>query len=175
MPTASCATSHVASLKSNKPPECFMSRSPLLLHVPGSVSLTHVDCFFDSLSSFPSLTDPFWPYLTILLLLGTTLLSPSPCHAVVCFFFFIILCSRFTCPITASFKGCCRHFDHRRDSRVWEKITLNFLTKQITNYFYSLYWVSIFLSVGVSSGQEQAFRLELRDLSSLIWQWFYVR
>lgn len=120
MPTASRATSHVASLKSNKPPECFISRSPLPLHVPGSVSLTHVDCFFDSLSFFLSLTNPFSPCLTILLLLGTTLLSPSRCHAVVCFS--IILCSRFMCPITASFKGCCWHFDHRRGIRVREKV-----------------------------------------------------
>lgn len=45
MPTASRATSHVASLKSNKLPECFMFCSPHALNVPSCFSLTHFGAF----------------------------------------------------------------------------------------------------------------------------------
>lgn len=74
MPTAPCVASHMASLKSNKLPECLMCRSPHPLHVPGLSSLNHLflSFFYKSILSC----------LIFLLLLHTASLSPSHCHGV---------------------------------------------------------------------------------------------
>lgn len=126
MPTAPRVASHMASLKSNKLPECFMCRSPHPLHVPGLSSLNHLFLSFFYKSIF------VLSYFSLVVTYSFTFsITLSWC-------FSIILCSRFIVCFSYIWQQLASKFAVCHHSTEWEECNVRkkHLISKIVHYYY---------------------------------------
>lgn len=121
MPTAPCVASHMASLKSNKLPECLMCRSPHPLHVPGLSSLNHLFLSFFYKSIF------VLSYFSLVVTYSFTFsITLSWC-------FSIILCSRFIVCFSYIWQQRASKFAVCHHSTEWEECNVRKKTPYFQN------------------------------------------